>query len=141
MSKSTATLPDRKVNLPRTGLVFVYGTLMKKYWNHRRLGNSKFIGNATTFDKYPMINRGIPYLFNVPGRGHEIKGEVYHVTSPSIMEDLDHLEGHPHHYVRTRIKVDIEGKETEVFVYFSARPPSSEVRDEHLVAEYVSDRD
>jgi len=104
--------------LPSTGLVWVYGTLKRGCGNSHHLEGVEFVGEATTAAALPLVVHGLPYLFNRPGTGYQVKGEVYRVTTPEIMARLDKLEGHPGFYYRTTIKVMLAGVETEVFVYF-----------------------
>jgi len=128
--KGTKVRMDVTGKLPMTGNVFVYGTLKRAYWNNRLLKGAKFIGEAITTQPYPMVCGGIPYLFNIPGKGHVVQGEIFEVTDPEMMANLDRLESHPHGYIRTPLKVLLNGTtETDVFVYFFSR---SDFRDEML---------
>lgn len=99
-------------------LVFVYGTLKRGFGNHRVLGDSTFVGNATTEGKYPMVctNGYFPYLINRPGVGHNISGEVYDVND-DVLEGLRMLEGVPIHYYESNVVVHLENGE---FVYATA---------------------
>ena len=116
--------------LPMTGLVFVYGTLKRAYWNNKRLEDSKFLGTAYTAQPYPMVCGGIPFLYDRPGEGKVVQGEVFEVTNPDVMENLDRLESHPHGYKRTLFKCILRDetkhgspiREIEAFVYFDQRP-------------------
>lgn len=83
--------------------VFVYGTLKQGYGNNRVLQDSEFLGHATVKD-YGLIDGGIPYAVYSPGSS--VIGEVFHVTSQSVMERLDMLEGYPHHYARDYVTFD-----------------------------------
>lgn len=58
--------------------VFVYGTLKRNEPNHHWLsdlknGNSKYLGDGTTLQKYPLIigtKYNIPFLLDKPGVGN-----------------------------------------------------------------------
>jgi Leucine-rich repeat (LRR) protein/gamma-glutamylcyclotransferase (GGCT)/AIG2-like uncharacterized protein YtfP len=87
--------------------IFVYGTLKKGFWyNEQLLKDAKFIGKATTEEKYPMIseNGQYPYLIDKEGYGKKIEGEIYRINS-DILNDIDLVEGYPKHYSRREIKV------------------------------------
>lgn len=88
-------------------LVFVYGSLLQGLSNHRRLAvpGVRFVGVATTIDKYFMAGLGFPIL-NSRRPEYFIKGEVYAVP-PAVLESLDQLESHPDAYVRTPISVRV----------------------------------
>lgn len=77
-------------------LVFVYGSLKRGEFNHKVLGESKFIGKTKV--------RGRIYdLGHYPGaklsEDGEIHGEVFDVDNETLNR-LDRLEGHPHFYER-----------------------------------------
>lgn len=99
--------------------VFVYGTLKQGFHNHQHLENAEFICEATTKDKYPMVNieEYFPYLINDKGVGNNVHGEVYKIDT-SILTFLDILEGYPELYIREKIKVASIGVELSVIVYF-----------------------
>jgi len=99
--------------------VFVYGTLKQGFHNHYLLENAEFVCEVTTKEKYPMVNTEeyFPYLLDVSGVGHNIKGEVYRIDNV-ILAMLDVLEGYPEHYTRKTIKVLNQGIEINTIVYF-----------------------
>jgi len=99
--------------------IFVYGTLKEGYRNHYLLEDSEFVCEATTKDRYPMINMEIdfPYLIDKVGTGHHIKGEVYKIDTKTLIM-LDVLEGYPEHYNRENITVVNSGIELKTMVYF-----------------------
>lgn len=94
-------------------LVFVYGTLKRKEPNHHVIdpakhscpattGVSKFIGQAKTVEKFPLVigtRFNIPFLLDRPGVGHAVNGEVYEVDQ-KVLEKLDKLEDYPTFYDR-----------------------------------------
>ena len=109
--KTAATVPCH---------VFVYGTLKRGFRNHHVIGNEEFVESATTSEAYPLVVSGLPYLFNNPGQGHRVKGELYHIESSDSMSRLDSLEGHPRFYRRELIDVVVEGgsKPVKAWAYF-----------------------
>jgi gamma-glutamylaminecyclotransferase len=80
-------------------LFFVYGTLKKGYGNHPALKDSLFIGEATSVEKYKVFNCGFPMAFK-DKEGLKVKGELYSVTQPEVVERLDQIEGNGHFYTR-----------------------------------------
>jgi len=99
--------------------IFVYGTLKKGFHNHDLLENAEFVCEATTKEKYPMVNteEHFPYLIDDKGIGHLIQGEVYRIDE-TILAMLDILEGYPEHYDRQQIQVISLGIELTATVYF-----------------------
>ena len=101
--------------------LFAYGTLMSGLGNHRYLQSEKFIGKATTQEKYAMFIAGPPFVHPTEQRTH-ILGEVWEV-GPEALAKIDRLEQHPTWYVRTPIKVkyedDVCGPEV-VEIYFNS---------------------
>lgn len=105
-------------------LVFVYGTLKEGHGNHQLLADrpgAQKIGTGTTGKAFGFVNYAIP--FTIQGGPREmrgfVQGELYAVTSATIMKDLDRLEGHPRFYERkmTPIRLD-NGDEVEAWLYF-----------------------
>ena len=99
--------------------VFVYGTLKRGFSNHYFLEDAKFIAQATTKDKFPMVNiiKAYPYIINDAGNGHNIEGELYKIDA-SILAKLDMLEGYPEHYDRQKVTILAENKEYRGILYF-----------------------
>ncbi len=99
--------------------IFAYGTLKQSFHNHYLLENAEFICEATTKEKYPMVNTEgyFPYLLNQKGVGHNIQGEVYRIDD-AILTMLDVLEGYPEHYTRETIEVLSKGITLKALVYF-----------------------
>lgn len=102
--------------------VFVYGTLKRGYGNNRVLGQSRFIGRATTLWPFFMKSAGFPVLFRTPETAN-VEGELFEVNSQHIMAALDRLEGVPHMYERSRTIVDCPeiGQQIEAFIYLGNR--------------------
>ena len=96
-------------------LLLVYGTLKRDKSNHRKLGLSEFIGEATTAQPYLILqdsNIHYPFLLDIPVA--PITGELYKVSDTTITE-IDRFEGHPHFFERRLIKL-IDRR--EAFTYF-----------------------
>ncbi|KAH6757864.1 AIG2-like induced family protein [Perilla frutescens var. hirtella] len=105
-------------------LIFVYGTLKRNFPNHAALGTggAAYLGPCTTVEAFPLVcgPHGIPYLINLPGSGHRVRGELYSVSS---VQGLDKLEGvEQGHYERLPVAVAAEGGgESAAEAYFAHR--------------------
>lgn len=104
---------------------FVYGTLKRGFPNHylienKENGQAKFVGNASTVDKYPLVvacTFKIPFLLDKVGEGRRVIGEVWEVDT-KMGATLDELENHPKLYTREEIEVTLEdGKMDKCQVY------------------------
>lgn len=112
-------------------LVFVYGTLISGFHNHRILAGkvmggeippAKLIGVGVTVDGFKMADVGFPYIKNVKTNGHRVRGEVYDIGDPAkdshaseMLASMDRLEGYregsPHnHYTREEFAVLVDGE-------------------------------
>lgn len=97
-------------------LFFVYGTLQPGEYNH----DSFFKGNtieefkATVTDEHELYaGPGFPYLVQAPTKTTKIHGYALRVDPeklPSVLKQLDNLEGVPNHYTRAKVKLD-DGQE------------------------------
>ncbi|CAJ1086764.1 LOW QUALITY PROTEIN: gamma-glutamylaminecyclotransferase [Xyrichtys novacula] len=117
--------------------VFVYGTLKRGQPNNYRMfkssnGKAELLASACTTEKYPLIiatKHNIPFLLNLPGQGHRVRGEIYKVDD-KMLAFLDDFESCPSMYQRTVVKLEVEewlgveekerlavGSITEAFVY------------------------
>jgi len=109
-----------------THLVFVYGTLKRGFPNHHYMAGARFLGEARTVERYPLVvgNQWFtPYLMPEPGVGHRVKGEVWEVPE-AMLPSLDELESvHlPTGYRRQRIEVEMaSGGLHEAWVYLRER--------------------
>lgn len=83
--------------------VFVYGTLLAGEWNHHRLKDSPRVEEATTLPEFHFACLGFFPALLAQG-ATAVKGEVYEVDD-EVLASLDRLEGHPHFYRRTTIKL------------------------------------
>lgn len=118
--------------------LFVYGTLKKGFENHHFLDGAKFIGNATTKEKYPMVNviKAYPYLIHQKGQGKIINGEAYQIDE-KILNRLDMLEGYPEHYDRDEITLIVKDKELQAITYFVNQ--KIDFKNLELLEEFVKD--
>ncbi|CAN6547183.1 unnamed protein product [Malus baccata var. baccata] len=94
-------------------LIFSYGTLKQGFHNHKLTqdlidqNDAVSLGPYITQFSYPLVcgPHGIPYLINLPGSGHRIKGELYSVSTRGLAR-FDELEGTSiGHYERLPIHV------------------------------------
>ncbi|OMP12401.1 AIG2-like protein [Corchorus capsularis] len=99
-------------------LIFTYGTLKRGHGNHYLIEDlickkdAIFMGAHVTHQPHPLVigPYGIPYLINLPGHGHRVKGELYSVSTRGLAR-LDELEGISiGHYERLPIQVYEEDK-------------------------------
>lgn len=94
-------------------LIFVYGTLMRGFSNHRLMKNCKFVGIARTVEKYGLFVADFPFVTDKVKSNH-IHGELYEILDSATLENLDELEGHPDWYERKPISVNLEGGDGSV---------------------------
>jgi len=79
--------------------VAVYGTLRRGCGNDRFLKGAPMLGQYEVRSHRMYTSHGAyPYVHYSPTG--TITVEVYDVTDPRMMKDLDMLEGYPHHYQR-----------------------------------------
>lgn len=94
-----------------SNLVAVYGTLKRGFGNNILLQGStpdtsgEFLGEHTIPEGFFMRSLGgFPAIFKATNdKSIPIKCEIFRVTTDSMMEDLDGLEGHPRWYKRELI--------------------------------------
>lgn len=114
-------------------LIFTYGTLKQGFSNHALLqdmistGDAAFVGAARTVHRLPLVcgPYRVPFLLNLPGRGHSVSGELYAV-SPAALARMDELEGIGRgHYERLPIQIQIQTEaaveEKAVEAYYAHR--------------------
>ncbi|XP_022858963.1 putative gamma-glutamylcyclotransferase At3g02910 [Olea europaea var. sylvestris] len=116
-------------------LIFTYGTLKRGFHNHAliedlmRTCDAVYLGNYSTVESFPLVvgPHGIPYLINLPGSGHRVRGELYSVSSNRGLARLDELERvDDGHYERLPVEVTAgDGRDkvvaVEVDAYFAHR--------------------
>ncbi|MED6220717.1 hypothetical protein PIB30_047533 [Stylosanthes scabra] len=111
-------------------LIFVYGTLKRGLPNYPLMeglmaGNDVvLVGSYTTEEPHPLVlgPNGIPYLINLPGSGHRVKGDLYSVSDRalSLLDDFEGLS--VGHYERLPVRVaDDGGDKLEAEAYFGHR--------------------
>lgn len=91
-----------------SNLFFVYGTLQRGYGNNSILRDSTFIQSDVTEGRYYLGDVGYPYAFpkyRVSSWINDdcllpVRGEVWEVEDPKVVQRLDWLEGEGHHYHR-----------------------------------------
>ena len=110
-----------KLNVLDKHLIAVYGTLKQggsNYYSY--LMDSKYIGEGETYNKYPLIIEGLPYLLSKKGKGHNVEVDVFLVDSRTL-KTIDSLEGHPHWYKRQRTPIEIieNGSILHCWAYFN----------------------
>ena len=118
---------DDDDDFQRNHFIAVYGTLKHGECNNSLISGSNFIGTGVTADKYPMQyavglggHKDIPYVYDIEGTGHQIQVEVYEVDDPLMREDIDILEGHPIHYTRKQVDIELDNDEViSAWLYFS----------------------
>ena len=76
-------------------LVAVYGTLKLGRGNDHYLREAAFLGTTVTDPEYRMYSMGYyPAVAKVEEEGMPIHLEVYSVSDPETLENLDSLEGY-----------------------------------------------
>lgn len=128
-----------------TTCLFVYGTLKKGFANDRYLTEAGLLGEYRTLRPYPLVVMPpwhVPCLFERPGRGHVVHGELY-IIDDAIMRHTDELEGihRADAYYRREIVVErLEGgRERRAWTYFRRGEPPLPEQGEYLGA-YRDDR-
>jgi gamma-glutamylaminecyclotransferase len=89
------------IERPDVERVFVYGSLKRGSGNHRILEGSLYYGHALILGT--MYDYGAFPAVDLAGRSN-VHGEVYEVSAATL-DRLDSLEGHPHFYQRTRVRM------------------------------------
>lgn len=94
--------------------VFVYGTLMKGYWNHRLLQQSEFLGKGLLngYDMYRVSS--FPGI--IPNNKGYITGELYQVDYKTL-ERLDLLESEGTMYIRKEEDIILGKEKVKAYVY------------------------
>lgn len=95
--------------------VFVYGSLMRGFHNHRLLRGSRFVSWGYTAPEFTMVDLG-SYPGVVRGGTTALRGEVYEVSTDTLAK-LDVLEGHPKHYKRETELIETDGGHAIAYIY------------------------
>ncbi len=94
--------------------VFVYGSLMKNYWNHHYLKDSEFLGQGT-LNGYEMYQvSSFPGIVKKPGEN--VLGEIYSIDEATL-KALDRLEHEGYMYVRKEENLNIKNEVLKAYVY------------------------
>jgi len=106
---------------PLTHIIFVYGTLKRSCHNYWFLKDfrARFLSTAEIGKEYTLFVGFLPFLVEKVGDG--AKGELFLVDDVAL-QALDRLEGHPHNYKRSPVKVTTpDGKIVEAWAYIFQR--------------------
>ena len=102
-------------------VLFVYGTLKRKFHNHYLLESSKYLGNGHTKSKYALYESSIPFVIK-DEHVSVIYGELYEINNETLKR-LDRLEGHPNWYCREQVEIITESGQTmTAWLYFYPQP-------------------
>lgn len=84
--------------------VFVYGTLMQGFGNHRLISGQggRFVGEAVLAGYEMFSFGGFPGIRLTSREDSLVRGEVWEIED---IAPLDYLEGHPRFYLRTSVVV------------------------------------
>lgn len=106
-----------------TDYIFVYGSLKTGYGNHWLLSENGLKGVRATAPGV-VLHCGDGFPFAVRGDGIAY-GEVFRVT-PSILKDMDYLEGHPTWYQRELVEVTFDdGENHNAWIYLNPQEAKS----------------
>lgn len=95
-------------------VLMVYGTLKRPFSNHTLLMGARFMGEATTVEKFLMADGGFPRVAHVPRApaykdlAGQVRGEVYRCPD-DVLTACDRLEGHPRWYCREKVSAVLDG--------------------------------
>ena len=121
--------------------LFAYGSMKKEFQNHYRLIDEKLIGKAITkqkYNMYPAPSYNYPYgVENEPN--HQLKGELYELTTPDIIKVIDDFEGAPYYYYRKLIEVIQNNQTYEVFIYFKSDTNPNNMEDDLPINEWTKE--
>ena len=100
----------------RQHIVFVYGTMKRGFPNHRLLADARYLGPASTVERYALYVDMFPGVYPRDAVS-PIHGELFEV-GPQDLRRLDALEGHP--TLSRRELVSVVGKDgkREAWIYF-----------------------
>jgi gamma-glutamylaminecyclotransferase len=119
--------------------VFVFGTLKRGFPLHHSSAGAEFIGEYRTVRCFPMLVAGpwfAPMIFNEPGVGHQVLGELYEVDE-ACLACLDEMEsiGQPGNF---RVSVEVvpiqEGAPHTAFAYMKSRALADPIHSDYLAS-------
>jgi gamma-glutamylaminecyclotransferase len=85
--------------------LFVYGTLKRGYGLHRVIQDCRFLGTANTVKPHALLDAGYPVMTPLETGANVVRGEVYEVTSATLIKRLDDIESA---YDRKKIMVQFD---------------------------------
>lgn len=126
--------------------LFVFGTLKRGFPLHDPgLRGAQFVGLYRTQERFPLAIAGpwfAPMMFDEPGNGHKVRGELYRVH-PCQLVALDQMEsiGKPGN-LRLKIAVEpvAQGNPVQAFVYMKTRDVAGGVYHSGLLESYEDNR-
>ena len=119
--------------------VFALGTLKRGFPLHHGLADARFCGEYRTVARFPMLIAGpwyAPMIFNEPGVGHHLSGDLYEVDEACLAR-LDTMEsvGKPGTF---RVAVDVEpvndGAPCAAFAYMKSPALADPVHSGYLAS-------
>ena len=119
--------------------VIAFGTLKRGFPLHRGLTGAQFCGEYRTVERFPMLIAGpwfAPMIFNEPGAGHQLTGELYRIDEAGLAR-LDAMEsvGQPGNL---RIPVDItpvqDGAPCTAFAFMKSRALADPIHSDYLAS-------
>jgi gamma-glutamylaminecyclotransferase len=126
--------------------VFIFGTLKKGKPLHKcGLEGACLLGEFRTLQTFPLAIAGpwfAPMMFNEPGWGRNVIGEVYRIDEARLQQ-LDHLEsiGMPGNF---RILIEVvqvpAGPRLWAFAYMKSRKLAEGIYHSGLLETYADDR-
>src|SRR4051795_11002334 len=126
--------------------VFVFGTLKKGFPLHDRgLSTARLIGPYQTHQRFPLVIAGpwfAPMMFNEPGEGHRVFGEVYEVdvAQLSILDQIESI-GEAGNF---RLKIDVQaipnGERISALAYMKSRDITQAIYHSEYLETYHDNR-
>lgn len=101
----SGTMVKQERNRVNNILLFVYGTLMKGFYNNDRvLYDATFVQTETVTGFEMFTNGSFPMLFESTD-DKQIHGELFFINAEAFQR-CDYLEGYPRHYNRKQIQTE-----------------------------------
>lgn len=119
-------------------LLFAYGSMKRDFRNHYRLEAEEFIGEAVTKNKYNMYPSpayNFPYGIEDDEKW-QLHGELYKLTTPDLIKEIDVFEGVDKYYYRTTTTVFVGTKKYSTFIYFRSKSNPVDILDYDLPMNY-----
>jgi gamma-glutamylaminecyclotransferase len=119
-------------------ILFVFGTLKRGFPLHELgLSDAFYLGRYKTADRYPMVIAGphfAPMMFNEPGTGHQVEGELYEVplSSMSKLDALESMDAPGNDLVPLRVEPIEAGPSRVALAYVKARALATPTHSECL---------